>query len=195
MHLPTGVASTPWGTKLWSAKEEPTETKHQCWWPNTVFLLLLGATHTIGPQQIYVLCKPLVPGLPALLGSPGGSKENRDTCLSKHCWFLSPAVSSKQDWSKHLSLPLHPLFTRCLCICRRAQSAAALSVRRCHLICPFQHSSSFDPLLSSCSFHGLRSTAGNSLAEIIYQMGEGCFIIISSTSASFMKRSGGVHPN
>lgn len=63
--------------------------------------------------------------------------KNRHTCLSKHCWFPSPAVSSRQDWSNHLSLPLCPYFAPCLCLHRRAWSATALSVRR-HLIGPFQ---------------------------------------------------------
>lgn len=185
MHLPTDVPSIPWGTKLRSAKEEPTETKYQCRWPNTVFSFLLrNRTHTIGPQQIYVLCKPLVPGLPGLLGSPGCSKENRHTCLSKHCWFPSPAVNSEQNWSNCLSLPVCPHFIPCLCLHRCAQSS--LIVRRNPLTHPFRHSSSFNPLLRSCSFHGLRSIADDSLAETIYQTGEGCFIIIPSTSASSM---------
>lgn len=128
-----------------------------------------------------------------LLGSPGGSKENRHTCLSKRCWFSSHAVSSEQDWSNRLSLPLCPHFTPSLSIYRSAQSATVLAVRNCHLICPFQFI--LQPLVLSSCFHGLRSTAGNPLAEIIYHMGEGCFISIPSTVASSTKRNRGVHPH
>lgn len=38
------------------------------------------------------------------------------TLLSKHCWFPSPAVSSEQSQSHHLSLPL--TLYPCLCSCR-----------------------------------------------------------------------------
>lgn len=157
-------------------------------------ILLLRATRMTGPQQIYVLRKSLTPGLPGLGGSPGRSKENRHTCLSKHRWFPSPAVSSKQDWSDPLPLPLRHASPLPL----HPQTPPELRCTACekpHLTCPVQHSSALDPRLRGCSFHGLRSAADDPLAEIIHQMGEGCFLNIPSTSVSSMKRSRGVRPH
>lgn len=140
-----------------------------------------------------MLCKPLISGFPGVLSSPGCSKQNRHTCLPKQYWF--PAAAVRWNNLARTITTLCPHFTPCICLHRYARAIAALNVRRHYLIYTFQQNSSFDPLLTSCSFHGLSSVAGDSLAEIIYQAGEGCFIIIPSTSASSMKRSRTVHSN
>lgn len=142
-----------------------------------------------------MLCKPLVSGFPAVLSSPGCSKQNRHTCLPKQYWF--PAAAVRWNNLARTITIFCPHFTPCICLHRYARAIAALNVRRHYLISSILSSKihPLTPLLTSCSFHGLSSVAGDSLAEIIYQTGEGCFIIIPSTSASSMKRSRTVHSN
>lgn len=122
-----------------------------------------------------MLCKPLVSGFPAVLSSPGCSKQNRHTCLPKQYWF--PAAAVRWNNLARTITILCPHFTPCICLHRYARAIAALNVRRHYLISSILSSKihPLTPLLTSCSFHGLSSVAGDSLAEIIYQTGEGCF--------------------
>lgn len=146
-------------------------------------LLTAPATHKIRPQRSYLsrpqqavqstwLWPPCSAELPRLL------QGQRTHLPTKAVLFLAPSVRQEQHWNNHLSLSL-------LLLC--------LQTYQEHKKTSSHHPST--ALLSRHSFHRLSSAAGNTLAETIYQMGEGCFIIIPSTFATFMKRSKGVHPN